>query len=60
MDNLMNEVDSAIAYLDDILIKTESQEQLVKHVKEVFENIKQYGLKLSLDKCEFFHLKWSI
>ena len=34
MDALLNCLDFVIAYLDDILIKSESQE---KHVKEVFE-----------------------
>ena len=53
MDILLNDIDFVIAYMDDILIKTENQEQHTKHVKEVFEKIK-YGFKLSLDKCEFF------
>ena len=54
---LLNHVDFAIVYLDDILIKSESQEQYAKHIKDVFEKIKQYGLKLSLDKCEFLKFK---
>ena len=37
MDSLVNDVDFIIAYLDDILIKSESQEQHAKHDKEVFE-----------------------
>ena len=59
---LLNYIDFAIAYLDDILIKNESWKQHAKHVKEVFEKKKQYGLKLSLDKyeCFFFNLKLSI
>ena len=47
-------VHSTIAYLDDTLIKSKSQEQHAEYVKEIFEKIKQYGLKLSLDKHEFF------
>ena len=39
MDTLLNDIDFAIAYLDDI--KSESQEQYVKHVKDVFEKIEQ-------------------
>ena len=53
MDTLLNDVDFAIAYLDSILIKSESREQHIDHFKEVFEKIKQFGLKLRLDKCEF-------
>ena len=50
MDTLLNDVNN-------ILIKSESQEQHAEHVKEVFEKVKQFGLKLSLDKCEFFSSK---
>ena len=57
IDMLLNDVDFAIAYLDDILMKSESQEEHTKYVKEVFEKIKQYGLKFSLDKCEFLKSK---
>ena len=57
MHTLLNDVDFAIAYLDDILIKSESWEQHTEHVTEVFVKIKQYGLELSLDKCEFSYLK---
>ena len=60
MDTLLNEVDITKAYHDNILTKSESQEQHAEHVKEVFEKIKRYGLKLSLDKCKFFNLKLSI
>ena len=56
MDTLLNDIDFAIAYLD-IFIKSESREQHAKHVLEIFVNIKQYGLKLSWDKCEFFKSK---
>ena len=40
MDMLLNDADFIKAYLDDILIKSESQEQNAKYVKEVFEKIK--------------------
>lgn len=46
IDTLVNDVDFAIAYVDDILIKSEIREQHAEHVKEVFEIIKQYGLKM--------------
>ena len=49
--------DLAIAYLDDILIKSESKEQHVKHIKEGFEKTKQYDLKFSLDTCDLFKSK---
>ena len=57
LDTLLNDVDFAIAYLDDILIKTECREQHTEHVKEVFEKIKHYGLKRSLNDFDFFKSK---
>lgn len=44
----------AIAYLDDILLKSENNEQHKKHIKAVFQKINEYGFKLSSNKCEFF------
>ena len=51
-DKLLNNVGFAIAYPDDILrVKAKNN---ILSMSEVFEKIKQYGFKLSLDKCEFF------
>ena len=44
----------AIAYLDDILIKSENNNQYCDHIKEVFRRIDDYGFKLSSVKWEFF------
>ena len=60
MDTLLNDVDFAKAYLDNILMKSESQEHHAKLVKEVFWKIKWFYLKYSLNKCEFFSQNLSI
>ena len=57
MDTLLNDIVFAIGYLNDSLIKSESLAQHAEHIKEVFEKIKQHGLKFSLDKCEFLKSK---
>ena len=44
---------SAIAYLDDILIYSESTEEHVSHVQEVLGCLSQAGLLLKPEKCEF-------
>ena len=36
VDNMLSDLDFAIAYLDDILIKNESREEHTEHVKKVF------------------------
>jgi len=41
------------AYLDDILIFSESWEEHVKHLRLVFQRIQEAGLTLNPSKCEF-------
>lgn len=43
----------AIAYLDDILIFSESLESHLDHIRTVFERLRSHGLKLKLKKCAF-------
>ena len=55
---LMNEVlkglGFCLAYLDDILIFSSSEEEHLKHLEIVFERLRQAGLKLKHKKCSFF------
>ena len=44
---------SAIAYLDDILIYSESTEEYISYVQEVLGYLSQAGLLLKPEKCEF-------
>ena len=43
----------ATAYLDDILIYAQSLEEHLLHIQNVFDRLKQHGLKLKLKKCQF-------
>ncbi len=43
----------AIAYLDDILIFSQTQEEHLKHIKAVFKRLQEHSLKLKLSKCAF-------
>ena len=43
----------ATAYLDDILINSETLEQHMGHLETVFDRLRQHGLKLKLKKCSF-------
>ena len=54
------DLDFATAYSDDILIKSKNREDHAKHVIEVFERIKEFGFKLSMERCEFFSTKKEI
>jgi len=41
------------AYLDDILIYSENEEQYIKHVKQILEALTKAGLQVKPQKCEF-------
>ena len=51
---MLADLDFATAYLDYILIKSKNWEDHAKHVTEVFKRIKEFGFKLSMEKCEYF------
>ena len=42
------------AYIDDILIASENEDQHKKDLLAVFQKLSEYNLKLSKHKCEFF------
>ena len=43
----------AIAYLDDILIYSKTEEEHEEHVKKILEALNKYNLYLKPEKCEF-------
>jgi hypothetical protein len=45
--------ESASAYLDDMLIYSDSEEEHVGHVKWIMQWLLEAGLNLKLEKCEF-------
>ena len=48
---------TAIAYLDDILVYLNTQREHTTHVKDVLRCLRQAGLKLKPEKCEFNKLE---
>ena len=50
MDTMLAGLNFAMAYLDDILIKSENLEEHKNHVREVFKRIQEYGFKLGSEK----------
>lgn len=41
------------AYLDDVIIFSQSQEEHIRHVREVLQRLRAAGLQIDIDKCEF-------
>ena len=54
MDAMLAGLDYVMAYLDEILIKSENMEQHRKHIWEILKRINNYSFKLVPEKCEFF------
>jgi hypothetical protein len=45
--------DFAVAFVDDILIYSETIEEHIQHVKKVLQRLREAGLQACLSKCEF-------
>ena len=46
--------DFAMAYLDDIIIFSQNEQEHFKHIEIIFKKLKKSGLKLKESKCDFF------
>ena len=46
----------AIAYLDDIIIFSQTEEEHLKHLEIIFRRLKEAGLKLKRSMCSFMKL----
>lgn len=53
MDNMINGLNGVAAYLDDIVIMGKTIEEHNERLLRVLDRIKEYGLRLKLDKCTF-------
>jgi len=47
----------AFGYLDDIIVFSKNIQEHAQHIFEIFDRIKNFGLRISLSKCEFFQEK---
>ena len=54
INKVLDNIDFAMGYLDDIIIFSRSEEEHLDHIEQVFQRLKEAGLKLSLEKCSFF------
>ena len=54
MNKVLNGLHFTLAYLDDMIIFCETEEQHLKHIQIVLTRLKQANLKLKKGKCAFF------
>ena len=50
----------AMGYLDDIIIFSRTEEEHLEHLEKIFKKLREYGLKMKREKCDFFkrHLQY--
>ena len=53
MDSVLQEIDSAFVYLDDILIASSTEREQLDDLKAVFRRLIDHGLVIRLEKCLF-------
>ncbi|KAL7075758.1 hypothetical protein ACQ4LE_005395 [Meloidogyne hapla] len=54
MDELISGLHGVFAYLDDLIIVSKNETEHKEVLFELFERIENYGLKIQLEKCNFF------
>ena len=54
MDRIFQGLDFVVIYLDDVIICSKTEKEHMKHLKIIFDRIRQFKLKLRLIKCKFF------
>ena len=51
---VLTDINFAMGYLDDIIIFSKTEEEHLEHLRIIFDRLRQAGLKLKLQKCDFF------
>lgn len=59
INRALGDLEFAFVYTDDILVASSSPEEHTAHLREVFQRLKGYHLRLNVDKCVFGASEWS-
>ena len=54
MNKVLDKCPFAMMYLDDIIIFSDTEEEHLAHIKEIFKRLKAADLKMKRSKCDFF------
>ena len=53
VESVIGDMENCFVYLDDILVFTETEDEHVKVLDELFSRLEKAGLTLALKKCQF-------
>src|SRR5436190_680699 len=53
INEVLHGLDFCYAYIDDILIASKTEEEHIKHLREIFTRLDTYGVKINSAKCVF-------
>jgi len=51
IDEVLHGLTQCYAYIDDILIASENEDEHEKHLEQLFTRLKEYGVRINLAKC---------
>ena len=54
INKVLTDCNFAMGYLDDIIIFSKTEEEHLEHLETIFNQLRESGLKLKLQKCSFF------
>ena len=54
MNQVLDNCSFAMTYLDDIIIFSETEEEHLAHIEEIFKRLQAADLKIKRSKCDFF------
>ena len=54
MNKVLDNCSFAMTYLDDIIIFSNSEEEHLSHIEEIFRRLEAADLKMKRSKCDFF------
>jgi hypothetical protein len=53
IDEVLRELDFCYAYIDDVLIASNSEVEHEDHLRQLFQRLQEYGILINLSKCVF-------
>ena len=53
VEKILHEIPRVGAYLDDLIVTGENDEEHLQNLEDVFSRMKEHGLQLKRSKCSF-------